>query len=161
MSTAALFGKLMEHELELKRLKEQETVERRTKGIALKTSIQHNTSEEKENPEHDETLSLLNRKFSRFLKRKSRDRSQQRKRYSKPNESNSSNYTCFDCGKLGHIKFDCPNNQSKEKLASKKGERSKGKRAYISWEDNEVSSSRDYSTESEAKNLCFMVNNER
>ena len=33
LSTAALFGKLMEHELELKRLKEQETVERKTKDL--------------------------------------------------------------------------------------------------------------------------------
>ena len=83
LSTAALFGKLMEHELELKRLKEQETMERRTKGIALKTSIEHDTCEEEENPEHDETLSLLTRKFNRFLKRKNRDITQQRKRYPK------------------------------------------------------------------------------
>jgi len=107
ISTVALFGKLMEHELELKRLKEHETMEKRTNGIALKTSIQHATSEEEENPEHDETLSLLIRKFSRFLKRKNRHETQQRKRYPKPNESNSSNFTCFDCGKLGHIKVDC------------------------------------------------------
>ena len=36
MSTAALFGKLIEHEIELKRLKEQETVEKKAKGFALK-----------------------------------------------------------------------------------------------------------------------------
>ena len=119
MSTAVLFGKLMEHELELKRLKEQETMEKRAKGIALKTTIKHDTSEEEENPEHDETLSLLTRKFSRFLKRKNRDRTQQRKRYSKSNDSNSSSYTCFGCGKPVHIKIDCPNNQNKEKPASK------------------------------------------
>ncbi|XP_068465105.1 uncharacterized protein [Phaseolus vulgaris] len=110
MSTAALFGKLIEHELELKRLKEQETVEKRAKGIALKTTMEHDTSEEEKNSEHDETLSLLTRKFSRFLKRKNRDRTQQRKRYSKSNYSNSSSYTCFGCGKPGHIKVDCPNN---------------------------------------------------
>ena len=75
----------MEHELELKRMKEQETVERRTKEIALKTSIHHDTSDEEENPEHIEILSLLTRKFSRFLKRKNRDRTQQSKRYSKSN----------------------------------------------------------------------------
>jgi len=132
MSIAALFGKLMEHELELKRLKERETMEKRSKGIALKTTIEHNTSEEEENPEHDETLSLLTRKFSRFLKRKNRDRTQQRKRYSKSNDSNSSSYTSFGYGKPGHIKIDCPNNQNKEKSANKKSERGKGKRAYIS-----------------------------
>jgi len=83
MSTTTLFGKLMEHELELKRLKEQETEEKRAKGIALKTTMEHDTSEEEENPEHDETLSLLTRKFNRFLRKKNRDRTQQRKRYSK------------------------------------------------------------------------------
>jgi len=160
MSTAALFGKLMEHELELKRLKEQEIVEKRAKAIALKTTMEHDTSDEEENLEHDETLSLLTRKFSRFLRRKNRDRTQQRKRYSKSNDSNSSSYTCFGCGKPGHIKVDCPNNQNKEKSASKKSERGKGKKAYISWEENEVSSTSDSSNGSEEANLCFMVNDE-
>jgi len=95
MSTTALFGKLMEHELELKRLKEQETMEKRAKGIPLKTTIEYDTSEEEENPEHDETLSLLTKKFSRFLKRKNRLRTQQRRKYSKSNDSNSSSYICF------------------------------------------------------------------
>jgi len=36
MSTATLFGKLMEHELELKRLKEQETVEEKSQRNCLK-----------------------------------------------------------------------------------------------------------------------------
>jgi len=63
-------------------------VERKTKGIALKSSVQNDTSEEEENFGQDETLSLLTRKFSRFLKRKSRNKTQPRKRYSKPNESN-------------------------------------------------------------------------
>jgi len=160
MSTAALFGKLMEHELELKRLKEQETVEKKAKGIALKTTMEHDTSDEEENLEQDETLSLLTRKFSRFLRRKTRDRTQQRKRYSKSNDSNSSTYTCFGCGKQGHIKADCPNNQNKEKSASKKSERGKEKRAYISWEENDVSSTSESSNGSEEANLCFMVNDE-
>jgi len=72
LSTTALFGKLMEHELELKRLKEQETVERKPKG--LKASEQSEINEEKEDVEHDETISLLTKRFSRFLKKKSRDR---------------------------------------------------------------------------------------
>ena len=80
MSTAALFGKLIEHEIELKRLKEEETVENKAKGIALKTTMEHDTSVEEVDPEHDETVSLLTRKFSRFLRKKNRDRTQQRKR---------------------------------------------------------------------------------
>jgi len=42
----------------------------------------------------------------------------------------------------------------------KKSERGKGKRAYISWEENEVSSTSDSSTGSEEANMCFMVNDE-
>ena len=140
LSTVALFGKLMEHELKLKRLKEQETVEKKTKGLALKASVQKDISEEAENAEHNETISLLTKRFNRFLKKKGRDRNQHKRRYPKPNESNSSNYTCIGCGKTQHIKMDSPNNQSKDKPASKKVKRSKGRRAYISWEENEVSS---------------------
>jgi len=84
LPTAALFEKLMENELELKRLKKQETVEKKTKGLALKTSVQNDSSEEAKNVEHDGTLSLLTRKFSRFLKKKGRDRTQQRRRFYKP-----------------------------------------------------------------------------
>jgi len=80
-----LFGKIREHELELNRLKEQESMERKTKGIALKSSVQNDTSEEEENSGQDETLSLLIRKFSRFLKKKSWERTQLKKTYSKPN----------------------------------------------------------------------------
>jgi len=56
--------------------------------------------------------------------------------------------------------MDFPNNQSNDKSASKKVERSKGRRAYISWEENEVSSTSSFSTESEENNLCFMVKDE-
>ena len=69
----------MEHELELKRLKEQETVERKPKGLALKASEQNETNEEKEDAEHDETISLLTKRFNKFLKKKSRDGNQQKR----------------------------------------------------------------------------------
>ena len=67
LSTAAIFAKLMEHVLELKRLKEKETVERKPRGLALKASEQSEINEEKEDAEHDDTISLLTKRFSKFL----------------------------------------------------------------------------------------------
>jgi len=72
-------------------------------------------------------LSLLTRKFSRFLKGRNQNETQQRKRYSKSNESNSSSYTCFGCGKPGHIKIDCPNNQNKENQPTRRVKKAKEK----------------------------------
>ena len=125
LSTTTLFGKLREHELEFNILKEQESLEKKTKNITMKTIVENELSEGEENSGKEETLNLVTKRVNKLLKKKSRERTQPKRRYSKPDESNSSNYTCFGCGKLGHIKIDCPNNQSKDKQVSKKVERSK------------------------------------
>jgi len=41
-------------------------------------------------------------------------------------------YTCFGCGKPGHIKIDCPNNQNKEKPTSKKRVKEAEEKEHIS-----------------------------
>ena len=55
------------------------------------------------------------------------------------NEFNSINYTCFRCGKQGHIKAECPSNVSKEKKGYKKYKK-KGK-ARRTYNDDSSSSS--------------------
>jgi len=67
MTTTSLFGKLREHELEMNRLVVQESEDKYNKGIALKSCNhkQHDSSESDE-----DTMSLLSRKFSKFLKKK-------------------------------------------------------------------------------------------
>ncbi|XP_068503977.1 uncharacterized protein [Phaseolus vulgaris] len=79
LGTTVLFGKLMEHELELKRLKEQETTERKPKGLALKASELDENKEEKEDAEDDDTINLLTKRFSKFLRKKSKNRNLQKK----------------------------------------------------------------------------------
>ena len=72
--------------------------------------------------------------------KKNNNKNQSSNRYNskKLNNFNSNNYTCSGCGKQGHIKADCPNNENKERGASKKFEKKgKAKRAYIAWQDNE------------------------
>jgi len=56
-----------------------------------------------------------------------------------------------------HMKVECPNKEGKENKSSKKG---KSKRAYIAWDENEVSSSSSSSSEDENVNLCLMAEGE-
>ena len=95
-------------------------------------------------------MSLLSRKFSKVLKKKS----QASKRYSskKPSDFNLNKYTCYGCGEQGHIKAECPNNESKDKADFKNEKRGKAKKAYVAWDDNEVSSS---SSSDEEANMCL------
>ena len=69
MTTASLFGKLREHELEMNRLVVQESEDKHNKGIPLRAC---NHKQQQESNESDkDTMSLLSRKFSKFLKKKS------------------------------------------------------------------------------------------
>jgi len=95
--------------------------------------------------------------------KKNNHKNQSSNRYNskKLNDFNSYNYTCFGCGKQGHIKVDCPNNESKERGANKKFEKKgKVKRAYISWQDNDVYSSSSSSNGDEEANMCLTAKGE-
>jgi len=139
MTIASLFGKLKEHELEMKRLVVQESEDKHNKGIALKATDQKRQQDSSDSDE--DTMSLLPRKFSKFLKK---NKGQSSKSYSskKPNYFNLNKYTCYGSyGEQGHIKAECPNNESKEKVDFKSERRGKTKKVYIAWDDNEISSS--------------------
>ena len=75
----------------------------------------------------------------------------------KTSDFNPNNYTCFGCGEQWNMKDECPNKEGKEKKSSKKG---KSKKAYIAWDENEVSSSSSSSSEDEKGNLCMMARGE-
>jgi len=81
----------------------------------------------------------------------------ERYRNKKTSDFNSNNYTYFGRGEQGHIKVDCPNKESNEKKSSNKEKREISKRAYIAWDENEVSSSTSSSSEDEKVNLCLMA----
>jgi len=68
-------------------------------------------------------LNLLTRKFGKFLKKNNRDKNQPSNRYNNKNDFNSTNYTCFGCGKHGYIKAECLSNMSKENGDDKKYEK--------------------------------------
>jgi len=145
ITTAALFGKLREHEIEMQRLSELESSEKKVKTIALNTSSKKSdeTEEEVAESSDNENLNLLVKRFGKYLKRKG-NKGNQRRYISKQNDtSSSSNFSCYNCGKQGHIKIECPNvNKEKEKVDDrKKDKKAKERRAYIAWEDNDDSTS--------------------
>ena len=85
LTTTTLFGKLREHELEITRLKEMETVEKKTRSLALKSKVAEIETSEDNTEENSDTenLNLLIKRFQKFIRMKSRTRNQQNKRYNK------------------------------------------------------------------------------
>ena len=91
--------------------------------------------------------------------KRNRNKEANKERYGnkKTSDFNSNNYTCFRCGEQGHIKADCPNKESNEKKSSYKEKKGKLRRAYIAWDENEVSSSSSSSSEDEKASICLIA----
>ena len=71
------------------------------------------------------------------------------------NNNNNNNYTCFECGKQGHIKSECPIYLRKHVGEKKAKKDRKQKKAYIVWEDS-ASTTSNSSSEEEIANICLM-----
>jgi len=161
ITTTTLFGKLREHEIEMQRLSELESSEKKVKTIALKASSKKSdeTEEEVAQSGDNENLNLLVKRFGKYLKREG-NKGNQRRYISKQNgSSNSSKFSCYNCGKQGHIKIECPNvNKENEKVGDrKKKKKDKERRASTAWEDNDDSTSTSSQEGSEETNLCLMA----
>ena len=113
-----------------------------------------------ENPEEDENFMLLVKRLGKYFGAKNNIGNSsftRRKKFSKNKEKEAStsneDIICYECGKQGHIKPECP------KLAKNhdnKGKKDYKKKAYIAWDDNEISSSSD-SDSDQSVNLALMA----
>jgi len=98
LTTASLFGKLREHELEMNRLNVQESEDKHVRSISLK-AVKHKSKQDSSDESEEENLSLLSKKFSKFWKRNcNKDSNKERYGNKKTSDFNSNNYTCFGCG---------------------------------------------------------------
>ena len=112
-----------------------------------------------ENLKEDENFMLLVKRLGKFVGPKNNFGNSnfvKRKKFSKrkDKEASTSNVTCYECGKQGHIKLDYPNLSKKDGNKGRKD--SKYKKAYITWDDNEVSTSSE-SENDECANLALMA----
>jgi len=80
LTITSLFGKLREHELQMNRLNDQENEEKHVGSIALRV-VGHKDGQDSSECSDGETLNLLTRKFSKFLKKNNRDKNQPSHRY--------------------------------------------------------------------------------
>jgi len=145
----------------MQRLSELESSEKKVKTIASKASSKKSDEPEEEVVESSDhaNLNLLVKRFGKYLKRKC-NKGNQTRYISKLNDSsNTSNFSCYNFEKLGHIKIECPNgNIEKEKFGDrKKKKKAKERRAYIAWEDNDNSTSSPSQEGIEEANLCLMA----
>ena len=142
---------------EATRLNQHEENDKKKKGIALKasSSIQEESDmEDSIDLDNDEELSLFVKRFNKFL----RMRETQRRQNFKPKrriEESSQTPRCYECNQLGHLRVDCPIFKKRmEKFENKNIGEKKAKKAYITWDDNNLESTDDY--EKEVINLCLM-----
>ena len=106
MSMEALFRKLFAYEHELIHQSHAKETKKKRKGIALIVNSSKKDYKESSSDDEDaKNLSLVVKKFGKFLKR-----SKERKlsKLSKKIKSNNNTFICFECGKQGHIKSECP-----------------------------------------------------
>jgi len=143
MSLATMFGKLQEHEMELMRLNQHEKNDKKKKGIALKASSSTQEGSDKEDSieiDVDDDLSLFIKRFNKFLRVRG---NQRRSNFKSKKMAKDSSFTprCYECNQLGHLRVDCPMFKKRiEKSEKKVFSEKKAKKAYITWDDNDIDS---------------------
>ena len=92
------------------------------------------------------------KKFNKFLRNKG---NQKRSNFNpkKKGEDSSLVPKCYECDQPGHLRFDCPVFKRRMEKSDKRN--FKEKKAYITWEDNDMDSSSD--SENEIINLGLMA----
>ncbi|KAK8500261.1 hypothetical protein V6N12_029978 [Hibiscus sabdariffa] len=144
-------GSLLTHELikqgkrdEEKKKEEKKEIEKKKIGIALKASLESDSSEE-----NDEEMAFLARRFTRFMKSNRGKKFLRKGEFKNKNrEEEKDQLICYECKKLGHIRTKCP--QLKKKSFGKK----KKLKAHVATWSDEESSDED---EEEVANLCLMA----
>jgi len=170
LSMITLFGKLKEHEHDINHFKssEDDSKKKERKSIALNTTSSVSTSSVQNNEESDgdginvEEMSMFVRRYNRYIKRNGLKHNDKnlvnfRKASMKGRESDNDEkvVSCYGCGKVGHYKNECPE-LAKERGRSGANRNSRGRKAYIAWEEDEITSNTSDAENKDDDDLCFM-----
>ena len=95
------------------------------------------------------------KRFNKFMRNK-RNQRKSNINPKKKGEDSSLAPKCYECDQPGHMRFDCPVFKRRMEKSDKRNfKEKKEKKAYITWEDNDINSSSD--SENKIINLGFMV----
>ena len=91
------------------RMAEENAKKKKSRGLVLKSSIPSTGERDEESAQGSESknLTLIVRKFKKFMNKNPKGGSFQHKKKFKKNYSNSSNFNCFEWDKPSHIKSKC------------------------------------------------------
>jgi len=170
LSMITLFCNLKEHEHEINRFNSSgdDSKMKERKSIALITTSSVSTSSVKNDDEsgddgiNEEEMSMFVRRYNRYIKMnglKYNDKNlvKFRKASMKGRESDDDEkvVSCYGCGKVGHDKNECPE-LAKETGRSGANQNSRGRKAYISREEEEVTTNTSDAENKDDDDLCVM-----
>ena len=110
----------MTHEITMKSHKKR-VEDKKEKNITLKASTIDEETGEEETSKEDEDLTLITRKFKKFIKfnknkeTKFQPRKNSQKKKSTNGKKEKRDFVCYKCNKHRHIKYDCLFYKNKEK----------------------------------------------
>ncbi|KAL2344787.1 hypothetical protein Fmac_006072 [Flemingia macrophylla] len=151
MTSAELFGKLRKYEMDMFRLVDKEQKNKKFQRLALK--VEHTTSESESSTygseSEEEELNQIVKTFKRFMRKNNNKRRQNfSKKKFKKSKTSSAKFTYYECGKIGHIRSECPYlnksnsaDQRRSEQDEKRREKFKKKKVYIAWDENDCSTS--------------------
>ncbi|KAF1888335.1 hypothetical protein Lal_00015477, partial [Lupinus albus] len=90
----------------------------------------------------------------RWIQKVSKERS---KRINQQRQEQKDRFTCHECGKAGHMRFQCPTYLKKVDSEKSTPREFKSKKAYIVWDVPEEETTSSTSSEEESAKLCLMV----
>lgn len=99
-----MFGKLREHEIELRRLEKHEVQENKPKSIDLRVELREQMEEE--NLDEDENINILVKMFGKSLQNDKHLKFGKGRIFFKKKDASTSNqiFTCFEGGQQGNMK---------------------------------------------------------
>jgi len=130
--------------------------------MSASTSSDQNDDESNDDAINEEEMSLFVRQYNRYIKingLKNNDKNlmnfRKTSRKGKESDSDEKVVSGYGCGKVGHYKNECPK-LAKERGRSGVNRSSKGRKAYIAWEEDEVTYNTSDTENKDEDDLCFI-----